>query len=101
MVNTTIKKVEKQPYYMKATATLLMKNTELNRIVDNDERFNEKVDVLKNFYAQARIEKQSLGKAFLAYYKGSRSSSPSRSRKCFRRTRRNCSRKNGAGGGII
>ena len=49
------------PYYMKPTATLLMKNNELNRIVDNDERFEEKVGVLKNFYANSRVEKQRLG----------------------------------------
>ena len=49
------------PYYMKPTATLLMKNCELNRIVDNDERFEEKVGVLKKFYAKSRVEKQRLG----------------------------------------
>lgn len=59
--DTSVKKVEKVPYYMKPTATLLMKNTELNRITDNDLRFESKVDVLKNYYARSRFEKQTLG----------------------------------------
>lgn len=37
-----------------------MKDTELNRIIDNKERFNEKVSVLRYHYAKARAEKQDL-----------------------------------------
>ena len=43
------------------TAALLMKDTELNRIVDDDERFQQKVDRLLDHYNQSRQEKAGLG----------------------------------------
>jgi len=61
-IETSTKQREYTPYYMKPTATLLMRNTELNRIVDDDQRFEEKVDVLKAHYSRSRTEKQSLSR---------------------------------------
>lgn len=46
---------------MKPTASLRMKDTELCRIVDDEQRFSEKVEVLKFHYAKARSDKQKLG----------------------------------------
>lgn len=65
IVETRKEKKKKTPYYLKPTATLLMKDTELNRIIDNRDRFNEKVSVLKYHYAKSREEKQHLSKYFL------------------------------------
>lgn len=46
---------------MKPTASLRMKDRELCRIVDDEIRFTEKVEVLKYHYAKSRADKQKLG----------------------------------------
>ena len=60
IVDTRKDRKKKTPYHLKPTATLLMKNRELNRIVDNKKRFTEKVETLKYHYAKSRAEKQHL-----------------------------------------
>ena len=60
IVETRKLKRKRNPYYLTPTATLLMKNTELNRIVDNERRFGEKVTVLKEHYARSRAQKATL-----------------------------------------
>lgn len=45
---------------MKPTASLRMKDTELCRIVDDQARFSEKVEVLKFHYARGRVDRQKL-----------------------------------------
>jgi len=60
IIETRKLKKKRTPYYLTPTATLLMKNTELNRIVDNEKRFSEKVTVLKDHYARSRVQKANL-----------------------------------------
>jgi hypothetical protein len=61
IIETKKKETKIQPYYMKPTASLRMKNRELCRIVDDEARFTEKVEVLKYHYAKGRSDKQKLG----------------------------------------
>ena len=49
-----------QPHYQRNTAAMLLKDTELNRIVKNDEKFGAKVDALTAHYEEVRQEKPSL-----------------------------------------
>lgn len=61
LVETKKKDNRVQPYYMKPTASMRMKDRELCRIVDDEIRFTEKVEVLKYHYAKGRADKQKLG----------------------------------------
>lgn len=50
-----------QPHYLRNTAAMLLKDTELNRIVRDDHRFNTKVTALVNHREEMKKEKPSLG----------------------------------------
>jgi hypothetical protein len=61
IIETKKKDTRVKPYYMKPTASMRMKDRELCRIVDDELRFSEKVEVLKFHYAKSRADKQKLG----------------------------------------
>lgn len=46
---------------MQPTAALLMKDTELNRIVDNDQRYHEKANQMIAHYDHSRAMRSELG----------------------------------------
>lgn len=50
------------PHFHRNTAAMMLKDTELNRIVEEREQFKVKVDVLTNHYDLMRKEKASLSK---------------------------------------
>jgi hypothetical protein len=51
------------PHFQVATAALMMKDTELERIVQNDRRFRAKVEVLTKHYEENRQVRGNLGKS--------------------------------------
>lgn len=50
------------PHFHRNTAAMIMKDTELNRIIEEKEQFKTKVDVLITHYDQVKREKASLSK---------------------------------------
>lgn len=48
------------PHFHRSTAAMIMKDTELNRIVEEKEKFKTKVDVLTDHYDMIRKEKATL-----------------------------------------
>jgi hypothetical protein len=48
------------PYHMKPTASLLMKNTELTRIVNADEKLRKNLEVLQTHYFSSKNDKSNL-----------------------------------------
>lgn len=49
------------PHFQVATAAMMMKDTELERIVQNDRRFRSKVEVLTKHYEENRQVRANLG----------------------------------------
>ena len=50
------------PHFQRNTAAMLMKNIELNRIVEDKEKFRSKVEALTSHYDQTRKEKTGLSR---------------------------------------
>src|SRR3990167_5233518 len=50
------------PHFQVATAAMMMKDTELERIVQNDRRFRSKVEVLTKHYEENRQVRANLGR---------------------------------------
>lgn len=51
---------QQMPYHLKPTASLLMKNTELTRIVNADEKLRKNLEVLQGHYFNSKNDKQNL-----------------------------------------
>ena len=76
------------PHFHRNTAAMIMKDTELNRIVEEKQQFKTKVDVLITHYDQVKKEKGSLSKLF--FKQNWTISSLSKERNFWKKTHKDC-----------